>query len=652
MRSTFLALCLTIAFTNSGVSAVVSAIQPDNSEKLQSYLEAAQQAAARKDFSAAAESYRKAVEVSPQNAELWTNLGLMYHQARDFLEAIKSFTEAARLKPTLYVPQLFLGIDNLELKRTETAIPFLQKAEKLNPKDPQAPLTLGRAYAIAGNGNGASGAYWRAVTLSPQNGNAWLGLGMAYLEQVDSDARVMTSTYKDSNYDLLRASELFADQGKLVQAARAYKASLSGASPAPCSHAGYGVVLLRQKSTAEAKTEFDWEATSNPGCPLTRLGVAASLLVQGDTGNALNKLIGLWNADAGFLRENLPMLRDGISTEQAQVLMDLAKKGQAENKAPAGFVDSIQAAFGSDVPVSAVSVESETEVPDAERAASPPAPQDARKLYLSGQFRKCSDSLSPRLGTLDERNLALLATCSFYTGDYRSTAQAAQRLSANATTRLMGLYWESKADQRLAIAALVQAGEIDADSPRMHVLLGDTYRQRRKWGDAETEYRKALELEPGNRSGRLGLAIALFQDGNNEGASTADNEILQKDPDDPQANLLAAEILVLRHEFADAETYLKKCGNIEPEFMPRVHALRGEVYANAGRISEALAEFKQSTTDDADGSIHYKMARLYQKTGNAKAAAEAFQTSKRLRTQWDASAVDAVQQSGTDISRK
>jgi predicted Zn-dependent protease len=186
----------------------------------------------------------------------------------------------------------------------------------------------------------------------------------------------------------------------------------------------------------------------------------------------------------------------------------------------------------------------------------------------------------------------------------------------------------------------------------MHVLLGDVYRQKRKWGAAESEYRKALALKPGNRSARLGLAIALFQDGKSEEAMTADNELLQQDRGDPQANLLAAEIMVLRHEFADAETYLTKCATIEPEFKPRVHTLLGEVYANTDRTPEALAQFEQGTAGDEDGSIHYQMARLYQKMGNAKAAAEAMQTSKRLREQWDASAVDAVQQSNTDIGRK
>ena len=133
-----------LIFLMAAVSAVsVRAIQPDNNERLQSYLAAAQQAAARKDFAAASESYKKAVEMSPQTAELWTNLGLMYHETGEFAEAVRSFSEAAHLKPSLYVPQLFLGIDNLELKRAETAIPFLQKAEKLQSGRCSSPTHVG-----------------------------------------------------------------------------------------------------------------------------------------------------------------------------------------------------------------------------------------------------------------------------------------------------------------------------------------------------------------------------------------------------------------------------------------------------------------------------------------------------------------------------
>ena len=181
-------------------TAAIGAIQTDNNEKLQSYLAASQHAASRKDFSAAADSYRQAVEASPQTAELWADLGLMQHQAGKTSEATKSFAEAARLNPQLFVPQLFLGIEYLELNRTEAAIPFLERAEKLNPKDPQAPLMLGRAYSNSGRGDRSSDAYSKAVTLVPKNGNAWLGLGTAYLQQVETDAREMTSKYADSAY--------------------------------------------------------------------------------------------------------------------------------------------------------------------------------------------------------------------------------------------------------------------------------------------------------------------------------------------------------------------------------------------------------------------------------------------------------------------
>ncbi|HXR40713.1 MAG TPA: tetratricopeptide repeat protein [Terracidiphilus sp.] len=632
------------------MNAIVFAEAP--AQTVQSLVAEARAAQSKGDLRTAAEAYRKATGLEPSVPELWANLGLMYHEMGSFDEAIKSFTEAARLNPSLYVPQLFMGIDYLKLKRTETAIPFLEKAEKLSPADPQAPIELGRAFAIAGSANASSDAYWRAANLAPGNGKVWFGLGMAYLQQVDSDARVLTSTYKDSNTSKLRAGELMAEQGKLLQAARDYQDALSGPSPLSCSHAGYGIVLLREKAIAEAKAEFDRESSSNPGCPLTRVGFAALQLVQDDTGNALKELTAIWNADADFLRGSLPLLRDAITTEQGKKLFDLAKQWQANNQIPSGFVDAIQAGLGSDAPVAAVLTRVKADPPELRKEAMPPLSTDPEKFYLSGHFRECSETLRPRLSVLPERHLSLLAQCAFYTGDYRTASLAARRLAMAATTRQIGLYWESKADQRLAIAALTRAGEIDANSPGMHVLLGDAYRQRRSWEGAVTEYRKALVLEPDNRSGRLGLAISLYEDGKSEEALASDKELLLKNPEDPEANLLAGEVFVRHQQYADAEPYLKKSRDVQPEFMPRLHALLGDVYANMGRDSEALSEFKIAMTSDEDGSIHYQMARLYQKTGDKKAAAEAFQTSRQLREKWDASASFAPQQPSTDISRQ
>ena len=45
----------------------------------------------RNDFKAAAESYKQAVKIHPESAEMWANLGLMEHEGGDYAEAIRSF---------------------------------------------------------------------------------------------------------------------------------------------------------------------------------------------------------------------------------------------------------------------------------------------------------------------------------------------------------------------------------------------------------------------------------------------------------------------------------------------------------------------------------------------------------------------------------
>ena len=198
-----------VAFIAAWSSMAIWASQADKTQNLESIVAAASEAQAKGNFPAAAEYYRQAVKMSPNTAELWANLGLMDDLAGNSSEAIKSFSEAAHLNGSMYVPQLFLGIENLKLNRAETAIPFLQRAEQINPKDPQAPLALGRAFALSGKGDHSSDAYSRVIDLVPDDGNAWLGLGMAELQQSSADDRTMAATYKDSVYTRLRAGETF-----------------------------------------------------------------------------------------------------------------------------------------------------------------------------------------------------------------------------------------------------------------------------------------------------------------------------------------------------------------------------------------------------------------------------------------------------------
>ena len=131
------------AFIAAYSTVAIWATQADKAQSLESILTAASEAQAKGDFSTAAEYYRKAVKIRPEVAELWANLGLMDSLSGNSSDAIKDFTEASHLYGSMFVPQLFLGIEYLKSNRAETAIPYLQRAEQINPKRPASSTGVG-----------------------------------------------------------------------------------------------------------------------------------------------------------------------------------------------------------------------------------------------------------------------------------------------------------------------------------------------------------------------------------------------------------------------------------------------------------------------------------------------------------------------------
>jgi len=195
---------------------------------------------------------------------------------------------------------------------------------------------------------------------------------------------------------------------------------------------------------------------------------------------------------------------------------------------------------------------------------------------------------------------------------------------------------------------LEEASAIDTGSPKSHVLLGDLYRQRNFFPDAEQEYRKALALAPGDTGALFGLSLALLADNQLDQAFEVAQAALKSSPDDPELNAVMGEILCGRDQSEAAEPYLKKGLTTKPEYVSHVHALLGKVYTRANRIPEAIAELKLALPGDKDGTIHYQIARLYLKAGDRDAAQQAFKISEQLRSEGLNRAAVALEQGKTD----
>jgi tetratricopeptide (TPR) repeat protein len=607
----------------------------------ESLLASAKAAQARSDFSSAAEFYRQAVNIHPKNPELRANLGLMYYQTGKDAQAMEAFRQALRLKPGLFVPNLFLGLESVKSRRFSRAIPYFKQAALSRPTDVQVQLGLGQAYSGSGKTRLATAAYSRATQLEPGNADAWHHLGVSYLEQVEADARILLTRHKDSVYVQLLMAETFAEQRAFIQAEEAYKKTLAFPKFPPGVHAGYGFVLLNRHDLSGAERELGAEIALNPGSLIGKLGIARLHLEQGATVQAAKEVRDIEKADAGFLGANASLFNAGLSRAKREELQRALQEGQAS-----GDVAQESVALFRDSPNGGAP---HVPTPDRGGESSPirtaktPA-ADPLKLYASGSYGECVDVLVPRLQQQPAKDLQTLVSCAYLTGKYESGLKAAAKLASNAATEAPGLYWETKSAQKLATEALARASATDRGSPKLHVLLGDIYRQQKAFPDAEQEYRKALALRPEDSGALFGLSLALLADGQNDEALSVADAALKRNPDDPEFNALMGEIRCARDDFSGAEPYLRKSLNTKPEFVFRVHALLGKVYAQTNRTQQAIAELKLALASDKDGSLHYQIARLYLKIGDRDSAMQAFEISKRLEREGLMHASVAMQQ--------
>jgi tetratricopeptide (TPR) repeat protein len=603
--------------------------QQDQSSELASLLAAAQQAQTANDFAAAAADYKQAVQLRPDIPELRANLGLMQHQAGDYPEAIRSFQQALWLKPSLYVPNLFLGVDFLRTGRSKEAIPLLLRAEKMNPTDPLPALTLGRAWSALGDYPAASAAYDRTIRINSKQSSAWFGLGLAKLNEVEADARMMTDRYADSGYAKALFAESLVKQSRYKQAAGLYKSVLASTDRPPCMDSEAGWLALRQDDTQGAEAFFKAERDRHPECSLSVLGEARLNITTGDNKAALQLLEQLWKRDRGFVSSNTSLLIDDAASERAQGFLSYIAQQQSSRQLDpdlyATLTQSSQEPAGTttkSLPERAVGV------------------AQGRQEFLAGHYAACAALLKQTLDNGKAADLHTLAACAFFTGDYSLSYDAGRALHSQAE----GLYWSIKANEKLAFQSLAKFQQLEPNSARSHILLGDIYRQRERYDDAQKEYAKALDISPNDPAALLGLAFAYYGDSNVDKTIETTRKALAESPDDPEINLLLGETLITQHKFSDAEPFLLKALNAKPQMLPHVHALLGEAYASDGKTQDAIRELKLGADSDQDGSIHYQLARLYNKLGDMAAAAAAIQQMKLLQQRRREGAVIAVQE--------
>jgi tetratricopeptide (TPR) repeat protein len=130
------------------------------------------------NYAEAANLYLKLITSGDDGPEIRSNCGVMLHLAGRNREALQQFHVALRQNPEMAAANLFAGISEFDLGELKAALPYLSKAQQLDPDRPAPLLALAKLYVALRQYQRANELYAKAVALDAQLPEAWYGLGV------------------------------------------------------------------------------------------------------------------------------------------------------------------------------------------------------------------------------------------------------------------------------------------------------------------------------------------------------------------------------------------------------------------------------------------------------------------------------------------
>ena len=598
--------------------------QQQPAPSLESLVADAQRAEAAGDYTAAANDYKQAVRLQAGMPQLWANLGLMQHQVGD--SRVPSELSSTHYVSILHSmsPICSSGSALRAFWKGTRGNSLFLAAEKINKADPQAPLALGRVYISVARFSAAVEELDRANNMAPKLGAAWFASGISHLDLVEATRGSSEETKnRPSRCGVRRVAS---EGGEIRRGCNALQKSAQCQAAATMSPFRAWLCAAQNHDPSGAEKQFVAERERTPNASWRFWARCGLRLRNGDNQRAIELLNDLWDRDHGFVESNAGILLDGTLSDATATTVALFSSQESAALTP-DLRNALPTVFGlSDPEVNQPAVHA----PDRSQMHQTP-----EAYYAEGHFLACARQLELSVAPLKVEKLHLLAECAESTGNDALVLRAANALNRLQPHSAEALYWSILANERLALRSLARFQQLDPDSATSHVLLGDVYHQLERNDDAQTEYLKALKLSPGDPAALLGVATAYLCNSNLPAAAEAAQSALSKRPDDPDFNLLMAEVEFGRHDYASALPYLENILHTQakPQMLPLVHALIGKVYAESDKTEEAIRELNLGASSDEDGSIYYLLAHLYRKQGDLKDADVAIDRMKAIKSQ-------------------
>ena len=227
---------------------------------------------------------------------------------------------------------------------------------------------------------------------------------------------------------------------------------------------------------------------------------------------------------------------------------------------------------------------------------------EAYQLYLKGRYYSGKKNIESFRKGLDFFNQAIEKDPA-YALAYAGLADTYFRLSTT--------YLAPHEAWPKAIEAAERALELDDQIAEAHTSMGainQWYRWR--WSDAERDYRRAIELNPGYALayGRYGSYLATM--GRGEEAIENLKRALEIDPLSLGLNTSLSVAYYFAQRYDEALEQCRKTSDIDPNYYP-AHEVLGWIYDQQGEFQQAIDELEIAYSLGNSGETHATLAYVY-----------------------------------------
>jgi tetratricopeptide (TPR) repeat protein len=614
------------------LAAQGAASQTAISETVRAHFSAAQVAQQRGDYAAAEREYRAILAEAPNFAEVHMNLGLLYQLQDRTPEAMAEFRRALKVKPTLAGANFFLGVNYCKNGDGAKAIPYLKAASRQELNRTDIWSWLATAQEISGDSQAEVTTLKHALSVQPRDADMLYLLGHAYERLAKQEVTRLEKASPASFWSEQLLAESYSSSTQWSFAVIRFQNALTLSPNRPGLHVRLGEVFLRAGRVDQAAQEFEQELQidANNLRAIVRRGEVK--LIQGDIDAALKDWTRALNMDRprtervlgiheiGFLEAAVEQLPDSLRQQIQALAPQLRERHDAAGDLALAF---LAAQNGSSMPE------------DTEAASTKAAPlaktcveREVRAALDAGQYSSVSGCFLRVLTPNSSRDLRIqVAQALFELGEYESALKA---LSGPVNQQYPpAYYWRARCFAKLATQAYFRLYQADPNSYRVHQLMGDLEAAKANDGKAIEEYRTAVAMKPSVPNLHYSLGHLLWKDLKTDEARKEFNAELELNPRHAGALHDLGTTYLLEHQPEKALAYLTRALEADPGD-PDIHRDLGTAYAELHEYAKAEAEFKAAIPADHDGSVHYKLARIYQAQGQKESAAREFEISTSL----------------------